>query len=1029
MQKQILKSAISFLLMALPGLAFAQFSFTNANNELLPNSSYHSGNSTVVCDWNKDGLDDLIVLDEGTDVWVEIQNSNGSFTTLHIGDFGQSSGWAWGMAAGDFDQNGYLDVLAGNGSVKLFMTDANGAMGAAINLPLTTISTGSSTMFLQNVTLGDFNNDGWLDIYGCHDVGESKMWINDGAGSFTLDQFTASITGNVLDVTAVITGTVKIGYYLSGTNVKSNTRIVSNGTGTGGVGTYILSNSSSVVSTNMINNIFNVNVSTTDDSGNYGTTWSDYDNDNDLDFYVSKCRQPVNQSADMRRHDVLHINDGTYTFNADFDDINDTDQDSLLIDLICPDGGAQTWTTNFGDFDNDGDFDMIRTSYTQISELWENTGGGMFSDITVSSGFDIGTTFELQSQIEDFDNDGYQDIILSGDRDIMFHNNGNMTFTISDNTVFAGDLGSFATGDLNHDGAIDVFGIYHTGYNNPSSTEDVIYLNNGNANHWVTFNLVGTVSNHGAVGAKITIYTALGMQIREARAGESYGTQNTFNLHFGLGTLTTIDSAIIHYPSGIINKLFNLSVDQFITNVETGGCTIESGNITYTGSNVICPGQSLTLTAPAGFTYLWFDGSTNQTIDISTPGNYSVQVSNGSCFVNTPAISVTNDSQNTPVISTNDALDACMGTAVTLTSTPAASYLWSNGATTQSISVTQADTFSVQVPGTGVCPMIESNEIINTPTTVTSPVGTDDFISAGSTATLQATGTDVHWFDLGIGGTELGAGNSFITPALSTTTTYFAENQNSWGGGNGVVGEIYHTGTSFYSTSSNTNPALIFDVLELVTLTSVKVLTDTSGTRRFMLLDNTGAIIDSLSVFVVSDSMIVTLNFEIPAGTDYSLTTDAAVNMASIGTNTPRLQRSTFTTGYYPYILTDFVTLTGNSIGNASYYYFYDMHFEKPVYTCVSDRIPVTAHVETGISSIDSNIGVTVYPNPSEGLFTIQSNFDYNKVEILDLLGRKILTADSHLNEMNLSNFSKGTYLIQLTDSKNTVVRRQLIIQ
>lgn len=1026
MQNTISKIAFSFLLMILPAITFAQFSFTNSNDRLT-NTNYHGGCCITVADWNDDGLDDIIKLNQGHDVWIEIQQSNGKFLPLHIGDFGGGNGWSWGMAAGDFDHNGYLDVLGGNGSVKLFMTDANGALGAAINLPLTSI-------FLQNITLGDFNNDGWLDIYGCHDVGESKIWLNDGAGNFPAQtEFTGSISGNTLTVTSVATGNLMVGYFLSGTGVLPGTKITAFVSGTGGVGTYTLSNSSTVASTTLKQNIFNTNTSNSDDSGNYGTTWTDYDNDNDLDFYVSKCRQVTSDPLlDMRKHDVLHINDGTYHFNSDFNDLNTSvnDIDSLLIDFICPDHGTQTWTTNFGDFDNDGDFDFIRTSYTEISELWENDGTGHFTNITAASGFNIGTTFEIESQLEDFDNDGFLDIILTGSRDIMFHNNGNMTFTIFDDNIFPDQLGSFATGDLNHDGFIDVYGVYNTIYTNPTSIDDVIYLNNGNNNHWLTFNLVGTVSNHDAIGTKVTIYTALGTQVREARAGESYGTENTFNVHFGLGSHTTIDSAIIRYPSGITNKLFNLTADQFITNIETGGCTIQSGNITPSGSTTICPGQSVTLTAPSGFSYLWFDGSTNQSLDVTTSGSYSVQLSNGSCSVNAPSILVSNDSQNAPVISTNDPLNVCLGTSVNITASPAASYTWSNGETTQSITVTQPGTYSVTVPGTGVCPLLESNDIIFTPIDVVEPIGTDDYISAGSTALIQATGTDIHWFDSTIAGNELGIGNTFTTPVLTNTTIYYAEERHTWGGGSGAVGDIYHTGTSTYSSGNTTNASMDFNADSNCILKTVKVLTDMAGTRRIVLFDNNGNIVDSLSVNVPVDSAVITLNFNIPMGTGYSLTTDAAVNTANLGFTAPRFQRSnTPGTGNYPYVLNGIATLTGNNQGNGYYYYFYDMHFEKPVYTCISDRTPVTAFITTGISALDSNVGINIFPNPSEGLFTIQSNFNYNKIEVLDLLGRKVLANNSHLSELNLSNFSKGTYILQLTDANNTIVRRQLIVQ
>ena len=122
MQNTISKIAFSFLLMILPAITFAQFSFTNSNDRLT-NTNYHGGCCITVADWNDDGLDDIIKLNQGHDVWIEIQQSNGKFLPLHIGDFGGGNGWSWGMAAGDFDHNGYLDVLGGNGSVhscKLF---------------------------------------------------------------------------------------------------------------------------------------------------------------------------------------------------------------------------------------------------------------------------------------------------------------------------------------------------------------------------------------------------------------------------------------------------------------------------------------------------------------------------------------------------------------------------------------------------------------------------------------------------------------------------------------------------------------------------------------------------------------------------------------------------------------------------------------------------------------------------------------------------------------------------------------------
>mgnify|MGYP003343251953 FL=1 len=73
--------------MLVPALAFGQLSFTNSNDRL-QNTAYHSGCCVTVADWNGDGLDDIIKLNQGHDLWIEVQQSNGKFNPLHIGDFG-----------------------------------------------------------------------------------------------------------------------------------------------------------------------------------------------------------------------------------------------------------------------------------------------------------------------------------------------------------------------------------------------------------------------------------------------------------------------------------------------------------------------------------------------------------------------------------------------------------------------------------------------------------------------------------------------------------------------------------------------------------------------------------------------------------------------------------------------------------------------------------------------------------------------------------------------------------------------------
>ena len=122
------------------------------------------------------------------------------------------------------------------------------------------------------------------------------------------------------------------------------------------------------------NSLINTQSPGSDHSGNYSSLWTDYDNDGDLDMYLSKCRQGVNSSSDLRRINKLLQNDGNNVFT----------------DVAASAGlriGAQTWTTDFADIDNDGDMDAFVSNHGDDCKLYRNNGNGTFSDITSGSGF------------------------------------------------------------------------------------------------------------------------------------------------------------------------------------------------------------------------------------------------------------------------------------------------------------------------------------------------------------------------------------------------------------------------------------------------------------------------------------------------------------------------------------------------------------------------------------------------------------------------------------------------------------------
>ena len=106
--------------------------------------------------------------------------------------------------------------------------------------------------------------------------------------------------------------------------------------------------------------------------------------------------------------------------------------------------------------------------------------------------------------------------------------------------------------------------------------------NQGNTNHWIKFNLVGGatpgMSNRNAIGAIVKIYGPWGVQIRDVRSGEGYGLQNSFTVHFGLGSSAAVDSLTIIWPSGVVDHMLGLGADMTYT-VNEGQSPLATHNV------------------------------------------------------------------------------------------------------------------------------------------------------------------------------------------------------------------------------------------------------------------------------------------------------------------------------------------------------------------------------------------------------------------------------------------------------------------
>lgn len=480
----------------------------------------------------------------------------------------------------------------------------------------------NGSMFMQACNFADIDGDGQLDAFGCHDDALSRMWRGNGT-ALDYDQ-------ELIDLTS-----------------------------------YDFSD-----------------YPNTDHSGNYGTVFSDFDNDGDIDLTIAKCRQFVNDPFDPRRVNQIWLNNGDGTWSEV------AEERGLVLN-------EQSWTVDYADYDNDGDWDCFLTNHSTTMKLLENDGSGYFTDITDASGLNF-SGFALQAKLADFDNDGYVDVLVSGGIHRYFRNNGDGTFT-EDNTFSAGDtMHSFALGDVNRDGSMDVYASYGNGYNSPDNgNDDILWVNTGNDNHWIAFDLEGIVSNKDAVGTKVVLTGDFGTMIREVRAGESYGITNTFACMFGLGDHEVIETATIKWPSGMETIIENPAIDQYHNLLEAPCMT--SVELSYPSNLTLCPGESIEIAATGDFvSYAWSNGSTEPAIMVGEAGTYSVTAYDADgCAAVSDMVVVDIITEAAPQVQVTGDLTFCAGSSVEFIGPNGDGWSWSNGETTQSIVVTESGVYSL----------------------------------------------------------------------------------------------------------------------------------------------------------------------------------------------------------------------------------------------------------------------------------------------------------------------------------------------
>jgi PKD repeat protein len=406
--------------------------------------------------------------------------------------------------------------------------------------------------------------------------------------------------------------------------------------------------------------------------------------------------------------------------------------------------------------------------------------------------------------------------------------------------------------------------------------------------------------------------------------------------------------------------------------------------------------------------------------------------------------------------------------------------------------------FTVKLVATNACgvdSITQANYIvINPPTapTATSPVT----IPCGDSTLLTATGSDtLKWYNQLVGGTLLAIGGSYQTPPLNAGTTYYVENDVP-GASDYDTPTDSTIGAGGYFNNS-TSRYLIFNVIAPTTLMSVQLYAQGAGPRTITMWNSAGAVLDSVTLNVPNGPSRANINFPLTIGTAYELGVTGTANLwrSTAGIVYPYNDPSGFVSitasnanGRYYYfydwelgtascvssrtpvtvliagITPSFtytqngntLTFTNTSTGATTYiWHFGDgntSNLTNPVHTylangtytvtldayngaCSDSTSQTITVVSTGINNADITNALSIYPNPTDGLFNISAIFNSTEqvqVIVTNTLGEEVykstpVTTSNKVFTLDLRNESKGIYFVQLKTKNGSVVKKLVL--
>ncbi len=470
-----------------------------------------------------------------------------------------------------------------------------------------------STTYGGGVSFVDFDNDGWDDITYATEAGTEIYFLKNNNGVFT------SVTLNGISNTLKTKQVIWIDYDNDGDKDFFATAFEGSN--------KFYRNDGSMNFTDISSSIGFFE----DDLLTYGASFSDIDNDGDLDAFISNRDLSEVQRNYLYRNDAgIYVDitnaagipldsqlsfcsiffdynkDGyqdIYVSNDKLDQINrlyKNNGDGTFDDVSVSSGAGirvSAMTTTLGDYNTDGWFDIYVTNTPTGNQLLQNNGDGTFTDRAMETGT-VFYSLSWGAVFLDADNDGLLDLYVSGGLDgsissllpsAFYHQQSDGTFVIPTSIGFETDTResySNAIGDINNDGKPDIT------VGNDTETNFLWENKTTNTNNWLKVKLEGVTTNKDGVGNTIEINVNGQSQYRYTLAGEGYLAQNSFYEFFGIGTASVIDYIKITWTgTGQVETINNVTSNQTIV-IKQGSGILSTSNEVLLDDFIVYPNPS-----------------------------------------------------------------------------------------------------------------------------------------------------------------------------------------------------------------------------------------------------------------------------------------------------------------------------------------------------------------------------------------------------------------------------------------------------